>query len=91
MCNEAWVLTDEFKEWQDVLGEDSECKACQKIDCIQHIGKCFPNKLEDLAKKGSKAPDGNSLYNGKNRLSPKARQYFGNSIQANVCPGVLST
>ena len=89
---EAWTKTDSFKEWQDTHGEDSECKAVHKLDCTQHIGKCFRNKFEDLAKKGAKAPDDNSMYHGENRLGPKARQklqqYFNNNVHSNARPGV---
>ena len=89
-----WTKTEEFKKWQNAHRGNSKCKAVIKIDCIQHIGKCFRNKLDDLAKKGNKASDGLSVYSGANRLGPAARKqlqkYFNNAVRKNVCPGVLA-
>lgn len=89
-----WTKTNDFKIWQNAHEENTDCKAVFKIDCIQHIGKCFRNKLEDLPKKGSKAPDGLSMYMGVNRLGPNARQklqqYFNNAVRSNIRPGVLT-
>lgn len=89
----AWTKTKEFKEWQDAHKGHSTCKAVIEIDYIQHIGKCFRNKLDDLAKKGCKASDGLSIYTGANRLGPgtgkQLQRYFNNAVRKNICPGVL--
>ena len=81
---EEWTKTEDFRIWQNFHNDDTECKAVFKIDCIQHIGKCFRNKLEDLSKKGAKAPDGNNMHSGAHRLGPKAcqklQQYFNNAV-----------
>ena len=85
---EEWSKTKDFTDWQDVHGPDSKCKVVMKMDCIQHVGKCFRNKLEDICKVGAKAPDGLSVFRGNNRLGPGARaklqQYFKNACRAVV-------
>ena len=65
-----------------------------KIDCIQHIGKCFRNKLDNPATKGEKISDGKSIYQGKHRLGPDTRKklqtYFNNAVRNKIRPGILS-
>ena len=91
---EVWSKTPDFEKWQDAHGPDSTCKAVLKLDCIQHVGKCFANKLEDLCKRGAAAPDGKSMYSGAHRLGKftktKLRQYFTNAVRSNVRPGIIT-
>ena len=89
-----WTKTKSFEEWSDTHGPDSTCNVVIKNDCIQHIGKCFRNKLEDLSKKGAKAGDDKSMYSGKHRLGKLARTklqtYFNNAVRSKVRPGILT-
>ena len=59
------------------------------------MGKCFGNKLEELVKKGSKATDEKSMYQGKHRLGRKARhklqQYFNNAVRKHIRPGIITS
>ena len=91
---QSWNETDSFHVWQNAHNSDSQCKAVIKIDCIQHIGKNFRKKLEDLAVVGAKAPDGKSMTRGKHRLRPEARvrlqKYFNKNVRENSRPGVIN-
>ena len=91
---QSWNETDSFHVWQNAHNSDWQCKAVIKIDCIQHIGKNFRKKLEDLAVVGAKAPDGKSMTRGKHRLRPEARvrlqKYFNKNVRENSRPGVIN-
>ena len=60
-----WKETDDYKEWLHYNENGSVCGAVKKIDCIQHVGKCFCRKVEDIRRKGGKVVDGKSM----NRMS----------------------
>ena len=93
---EEWKKSEEYAEWVRKHNEEEGhvCHAVKKIDCIQHVAKCFRSKLEDIAKAGKKASDGGSRNRGTNRLGPNARvklqKYFGSAIRKNIRPGVIS-
>ena len=93
---ESWVLTDEYTKWAEAHEDINHCKAVRKLDCTQHVGKGFRDKLENLAKKpGEKAPDGKSLNRGNHRLNIGTRitlqKYFSKAIRDNIHPGVIDS
>ena len=90
-----WTEEESFKTWQAAHdGASSTCRSVHKIDCIQHVGKCFRGKLENLCTKGAQTPDGRSMYMGHHRLGKdirnKLQKYFNRSIRNNIRPGVLT-
>ena len=92
---EDWCQTSDYALWLDNHSNPNfQCYAVRKIDCIQHIGKCFGNRLETVSKSRKKAPDGKSMTNGKHRLGRRARtylrSYFSKAVKEFSRPGILT-
>ena len=69
---EEWIKTKDYKKYTASHGDNSSsCFAVRKIDCIQHVGKCFAGKLEIIAKSRLPADDGKSRNMGSHRLGKK--------------------
>ena len=47
---EEWQKNAEYEKWAEDHEDPDHCAAVRKLDCIQHVGKCFRDKLELLAK-----------------------------------------
>ena len=88
--------TEDYNEYTASHDDSSlSCFAVQKIDCIQHVGKCFGAKRERIAKSKLLAGDGKSRNYEKGRLGQiarnKLRKYFTKVIKQHARPGTLTT
>ena len=93
---EEWIKTEDYKKYTaSHYDNSSSCFAVQKIDCIQHVEKCFGAKLELIVKFSLRASDGKSWNMGNYRLGKKARtklqKYFTKCIKHHAKSGILST
>ena len=70
---ERWRASNDYNEWQNThIDLASTCNSVKKLDCVQHVGKCFRDKLEALVKNSTAnkilPADGKSINRGSHRL-----------------------
>ena len=90
---EEWVHTSDYRNWCNFhKTPSSACRIVIKLDCVQHVSKCFRNKLDDIANNKLKTIDGEWV--NQKKLSKNTRvqlqKFFSKAVKENVQPGMLT-